>query len=163
MPYQIAVRGDDRFVFATLSGAIDSAGNGAVSVFERAGEVFTFRGLIPVGRSPLQCEVTRNGRFLYVCNRGSGTVSVIDTDTRTVSAVIDSVGPQPHGIDITEDDALVFVSCENVAGEPPHHPLTGSTAPGFLTMIDAATNTVVRRIEVGGFAAGVCVTPGRGN
>jgi YVTN family beta-propeller protein len=162
-PYQIAVRNDDRFIYITCNGSLDSLGNGAVSVFERIGDTFTFAALIPVGRRPLQCEVTRDGRFLYVCNQGSGTVSVINTAALSVTATIDSVGPQPHGVDITEDDRLVFVTCENVAGEPPHHPLMGSKAPGFIAVIDAMTNRVVRRVEVGGFAAGVAITPGRGN
>jgi len=162
-PYQVAVRSDDRFIFITCSGNVDGGGHGAVSVFERTGDTFSLAGLVGVGAFPLQCEVTRNGRFLYVCNRGSNSVSVIDTDTRGVVATISDVGPQPHGVDITEDSRTVYVTCENVTGEPPHHPVTGGRSPGFLVVIDAGTNQVIRRIEVGGFAAGISLSPGRGN
>ena len=157
-PYQIAVRDDDRFLYVTLNG------RGLVSVFERSGDAFTWRDTIAVGTRPLQCEVTRDQRYLYVCNQGSGSVSVIDAQLNRLFTTIVSVGQQPHGIDISEDSRTVYVTCENVqASEPPHHPIQGSTAPGFLVLIDVGTQAVIKRIEVGGFAAGVSVTPGKGN
>ena len=158
-PYQIAVRNDDQFIYVTLNGT------GRVSVIKKEGDSFRLLSdTIRVGTRPLQCEVTRDQRFLYVCNQGSGSVSVIDAQTHTFLRNIPDVGPQPHGIDISEDSRTVFVTCENVsATEPPHHPVLGSTAPGFLTLIDVQSQTVIRRIEVGGFAAGVSVYPGKGN
>ena len=157
-PYQIAVRSDDRFIYTTCNG------RGVVSVMERTGESFTLVGTIPVGTNPLQCEITRDGRFLYVCNRGSNDVTVIRTDSNTVLTTIPNVGKQPHGIDITDDSRTVYVTCENTAGgDPPHHPLVGSKAPAFISIIDVTTNQVIRRIEVGGFAAGISIYPGLGN
>ncbi len=157
-PYQIAVRNDDRFVYVTLNG------RGLVSVIERTGDTFVWRDTVRVGTRPLQCEVTRDMRYLYVCNQGSGSVSVIDAQQNRFFTTIVSVGQQPHGIDISEDSRTVYVTCENVSSpEPPHHPITGSTAPGFLVLIDVGTQTVMKRIEVGGFAAGVSVFPGKGN
>ena len=89
---------------------------------------------------------------------------MIDAQNLHVVATIDSVGKQPHGIDISDDSRTVYVTCENVAGgDPPHHPSVGSTAPAFVVFIDVGTQTVFKRIEVGGFAAGVSVYPGRGN
>lgn len=163
-PYQIAVRNDDRFIYISCNGSVLPDGKGVVSVFERNGDSFSFVGTIPVGNNPLQCEVTRDGRFLYVCNRGSGNVTVIQTSDHTVLTTIEDVGKQPHGIDITEDSRTAFVTCENiVSGDPPHHPTTGSKDPGFVAVIDVNSNRVVRRIEVGGFAAGVSIFPGKGN
>lgn len=157
-PYQIAVRNDDRFLYVTLNG------RGLVSVFERVGTTFAWRDTIRVGARPLQCEVTRDMRYLYVCNQGSASVSVIDAQLNRPYTTIVSVGQQPHGIDISEDSRTVYVTCENLqTPDPPHHPVTGSTAPGFLVLIDVGTQSVIRRIEVGGFAAGVSVYPGKGN
>jgi YVTN family beta-propeller protein len=158
-PYQIAVREDDQFIYVTLNGT------GRVSIIKREGDTFRlFSDSIVVGTRPLQCEVTRDQRYLYVCNQGSGSVSVIDAQSNSFLRTIPDVGPQPHGIDISEDSRTVFVTCENVtAAEPPHHPVFGSAAPGFLTLIDVQTQTVFKRIEVGGFAAGVSVFPGKGN
>jgi YVTN family beta-propeller protein len=158
-PYQIAVRNDDRFIYVTCNG------RGLVSVIERMpDDSFHWRDTIAVGERPLQCEVTRDGRYLYVCNQGSGSVSVIDAQTNQPLTTIPDVGKQPHGIDITDDSRTVYVTCENVlSGDPPHHPVTGSKAPGYIALIDVGTNQVFRRIEVGGFAAGVSIYPGRGN
>ncbi len=157
-PYQIAVRSDDRFIYTTLNGT------GQVSVIERVGDTFVWRDSITVGVRPLQCEVTRDGRFLYVCNQGSASVSVIDAQTNRFFTTIINVGQQPHGIDISDDSRTVYVTCENIqAAEPPHHPISGSTDPGFLVVIDVGTQSVIKRVEVGGFAAGVSVFPGRGN
>jgi len=157
-PYQIAVRDDDSFIYVTLT---DSA---MVSVIRRVDSTFSFVRVLPVGARPLQCEVTRDQRFLYVCNQGSRSVTVIDAQANTVLTTIPNVGPRPHGIDITEDSRLVYVSCENSGGtDPPHHPVVGSTAPGYITVIDVNTQSVIRTIEVGGFAAGVSISPGKGN
>jgi len=156
-PYQIAVRNDDRFIYVTNNG------RALVSVIERSGDTFTLRDTIPVGRNPLQCEVTPDQRYLLVCNHGSGTVSRMDTQTLQV-ITIDSVGQQPHGIDITEDSRTAYVTCENrFDADPPHHATIGSKEPGFIAVIDIESARVIRRIEVGGFAAGVSVYPGRGN
>ena len=157
-PYQIAVRDDDKFIYATLNGT------GQVSVIERDGDTFTWRDSITVGTRPLQCEITRDKKFLYVCNQGSGSVSVINSLTNTLATTIVNVGQQPHGIDISEDSKVVYVTCENIqSAEPPHHPTVGSTSPGFLVLIDTGTQQVFKRIEVGGFASGVSVSPGKGN
>jgi YVTN family beta-propeller protein len=157
LPYQVAVRNDDRFIYVTLNGT------GHVSVIERVNDTFIWRDTIRVGRKPLQCEVTRDQKYLYVCNQASGDVSVIDAQTNRFFTTIVSVGTGPHGIDISEDSKTAYVTCENVRGEPPHHPIIGSTDPGFLVLIDVATHSIYKRIEVGGFAAGVSVFPGKGN
>jgi len=157
-PYQVAVRPDDRFIYTTLNGS------GLLSVIRRDGDAFTLDTVVQVGSNPLQCEVSRDARWLYVCNRGSGSVSVIDAQTNRLSTTIADVGRQPHGVDMTDDSRLAYVTCENVSGgEPPHHPVVGSSAPAFIAVIDLAAHRVLRRIEVGGFAAGVSITPGRGN
>ena len=70
---------------------------------------------------------------------------------------IPDVGPQPHGIAIDPAVAYVYVTCENVlAGGPPsHHPVAGSKRPGFMVIIDVASHTIVKSIEVGNFASGI--------
>ncbi len=158
-PYQIAVRGDDRYIYVTCNG------KGVVSVIKRdTSDAFAWQDTIRVGTKPLQCEVTRDERFLYVCNQGSGSVSVIDAQANHLLTTIDNVGKQPHGIDITDDSRTVYVTLENILnGEPPHHPIAGSKDPAFIAVIDVASNVVIRKIEVGGFAAGLSITPGRGN
>ena len=55
---------------------------------------------IPVGDNPLRVAFTPDGRRAYVTNRGSNTVSVIDTKTNTVVDTIE-VGMAPGGVAIT--------------------------------------------------------------
>jgi YVTN family beta-propeller protein len=163
VPYQVAVRNDDSLLFVTLS--CPTLGiPGAVSIIRRSGDQFTLEDTVRVGRRPLQCEVTPDGRYLYVANQVSGSVSVLDAHTGAVVTTIANVGTQPHGVDISQDSRTVFVTLENQGGvDPPHHPTVGGKSPGFIAFIDVATQQVYRRVEVGGFAAGICVYPGRGN
>ena len=57
---------------------------------------------IPVGTEPRGCALTPNGTLLYVANHTEGTVSIIDTATRTVVGTV-LVGRNPTAIAITND------------------------------------------------------------
>lgn len=81
---------------------------------------------IPVGTEPRGCALTPSGNRLYVANHTAGTVSVIDTSTRTVIDTIE-VGGNPTAIaitddgDKTDDDERVFVTqffAELIPGGP---------------------------------------------
>lgn len=112
---------------------------------------------IPVGTRPLIQKFTSDNRELWVPNRGSNDVSIINVATRQVVATIRDIQIQPHAVDFTSDGRFAFVTCENLNGES-HHGSGGSQiVPGFVYVIDVATRSIVRRIEVGAFAAGVIV------
>lgn len=102
-----------------------------------------------------------DGRYLYVPNRGTGaspskTVSVIRTATNAEIMKIQNVGVEPHGVAVTPDGRFVYVTCENVGSpEAPHHPVAGLKTPGFVAVINVATNQVIKRIEVDSFASGI--------
>ena len=55
---------------------------GGVSEIDAAS--FTRVGFIPTGADAHGLYPSRNGRYLYVSNRGSGTISVVDFDSRSV-------------------------------------------------------------------------------
>ncbi len=151
LPYQTAMTADNRKVYVTCQ-----RGN-AVVVVDRG----TYEPVkaIPVGLNPLIPAITPDGLRVLVPNRNSDDLSVIDTGIDSVVATIANVGPQPHGSAVTPDGRLAYISCENVsAAVPPHHPTTGSRVPGYFTVIDLATMSVVKRYELGAFAAGVAVT-----
>ena len=69
----------------------------------------------------------------YVGNFKDNTVSVIDTGAGAVIATV-PVAPGPHGMAITQDGRTVYVSGD------------GSSS---LDVIDTATDTVVKTINVG--------------
>lgn len=65
------------------------------------------------------------------------------------------MGPQSHGVAVEHHGIRMYVTCENIegGGPPPHHPTSGSRSPGYVVVIDAATQTVVQTFEVANFAA----------
>jgi YVTN family beta-propeller protein len=153
LPYQTIMTSDGRYVYVSCQQSNE------VCVVDR--DSMKVVRVIPVGQWPLILAITPDNRFVYVANRNSNDVSVIRTSDNTVAVTIPNVGPQPHGVAIDPAGRYAYVTCENVSsnGVPPHHPTSGSKIPGFVTVIDLTTNTVVKQIEVGAFAAGVAAVP----
>src|SRR5258708_11574234 len=91
------------------------------------------RGTIPVPR-PGGVAVSPDGSKVYVTNSitFTGTVSVIDAATNTVSATI-PVGPCPGGVAVSPDGTKVYVTIFSNA----------------VSVIDTATNTVSATIPLG--------------
>lgn len=114
---------------------------------------------ILVGARPLIPALSPNGTELWVPNQGSNTVSIINTTTRAVTATIQGLLSQPHGIRFTADGTKAFVSCENQTGDGNlHHPPQGTeVVPGIVYVVDAGSRQIGRAIETGGFAAGIVI------
>ena len=53
--------------------------------------------------------VTPDGSRVYVANRGTNNVTVIDTGADSVLADV-SVGAAPHGVSVTPDGTKVYVA-----------------------------------------------------
>src|SRR5947209_1098003 len=81
--------------------------------------------------------------FAYVSNNFSGSVSVIDTTSNTVSATV-GVGNCPFGLAVTPNGSHVYVADDCSAS---------------VSVIDTATNTVSATVSVSGFALGVAMAP----
>ena len=94
---------------------------------------------IEVGDDP--DAVALGAGALWVCNRGAGTISRIDTESAAVTATID-VGTEPAGIAVEGNRVWVI-----------------DRAEGTLVLIDAETNEVVQRVEVGAAPLGLVVDP----
>jgi YVTN family beta-propeller protein len=67
---------------------------------------------VSVGESPEHAVLTPDGRELYVSNRVSGTVTVIDTVTSEITATIE-VGKSPGVVLASHDGRRVYVLVEN--------------------------------------------------
>jgi YVTN family beta-propeller protein len=94
--------------------------------------------------SPLgQAAAATPAAKAYVSNFKDNTVSVIDTATGTVVAIV-PVAAGPHGMAVTQDGRTVYVSGD------------GSSV---VDVIDTATDTVVKTITVGKAPNGVALTP----
>jgi YVTN family beta-propeller protein len=73
-------------------------------------------GTIPVGTHPRGLMGTPDGKQLWVTNKDSSSISVIDTATLKVTATIALPSSQPFGIDITPDGTAAYVANGQVPG-----------------------------------------------
>jgi len=140
---QLAVSPDNRYVYVPYETQLGAEGNyrapGFVAVIDTTTNTIVSR--IPVGNRPTGIAVSPNGRQLYVVNEyepvvhgpgqesSYGTVSVIDTSSRTVTATITSTKDlQTYGmaVAISPDGAKLFVN--------------------VVTLIDLTTQRVLDRI-----------------
>ena len=81
--------------------------------------------------------------FAYVPNEKSGTISIIDTATDTVSGEIPA-GKRPRGIAISPDGKTIYVSDQPTNG---------------VNVIDVAARKVVANIHLGESPEGVGYSP----
>lgn len=130
---------------------------------------------IPVRTRPYLAAVSRDGKWLYVPNHDSGTISLIDTATNQVTTEI-KVAPNPHWIEFSRDGTRAYIanhesnvvsvldtSSNTVIAEvpvdvSPHSVAVHPTRPlvanvnydsSTVTMIDTNTEQVVARVPVG--------------
>ncbi|MGG1618068.1 S-layer homology domain-containing protein [Paenibacillus sp. NRS-1781] len=89
-------------------------------------------GKITVGSEPNSAAFNPNGTQVFVTNRASGTVSVINPATDTVVGTI-TVGSQPHGVAFNSDGSKAYVA---------------NMSSSTLSVINTATLTVTGTVSV---------------
>jgi len=132
-----------------------------VKIFKATNGTFAADGTIPISGGPQPSGLTLNadGSRLYVALNLTHEVAVIDTVARRLLARV-PVGIYPYTAVISSDGKKVYVS--NWGGRVPgptdftdgQNPVivdrrTGIPVTGTVSVLDAATNTVVKRIDVG--------------
>ena len=125
---------------------------------------------IKVNAQPWHPMFTPDGRFVYFGNKMTNTVTAVDIEKREVAAVIEGEGlAMPHGLTISPDGKRVFVSNNNLgtggmkmdhgAGDHSQHNMADmenkEPEAGTLVVIDTATNTIEKVIELGFYPSGV--------
>ncbi len=101
-------------------------------------------GSIPTGQKQSHMfALSHDGRFAYTANFGSGTVSVLDLEKRTLANTIPAA-ERVQRISVSNDDKLVFV---------------GDDATANLVVIDTATRKVKTRIALPSQPYGTASTP----
>jgi len=145
--------------------------NNDVKIFGLApnGE-FVAAGTVSIpGSAPSGLRVNGDGSRLYVALNTLHAVAVIDTATRSLIAQV-PVGIHPYTTVVSADDSKVYVS--NWGGRVPGpgeftdgmFPVlvderTGIPVSGTVSVIDTATNAVVKHIEVGLHPVGMALSP----
>ena len=115
---------------------------GTAAQIHPGGHTPRLAGSITVAASPSSLAMAPDGRHVYVTH-SSGTMSVIDTATNTVTDSID-IGYGALGIAITPDGRHAYVA---------------HWASATLSVIDTATNTTSATVNVGRAQWDVNVTP----
>jgi YVTN family beta-propeller protein len=126
---------------------------GGNSVFVLNTKTKTFKKAIMAESGTSALAITPNGKFLYVVNDASGTVSVISMATKQIVTNIalgDLQGGNPGGIGISPDGSMAYVTYTNIV-QPQNQ-------SGVL-VISTASNTVVNTIDVPGSPSSATVTP----
>ncbi|MCL4176581.1 MAG: immunoglobulin domain-containing protein, partial [Verrucomicrobia bacterium] len=82
---------------------------------------------IPVGDRPEKVAATPDGRWVFVANAGSGTVSAIDCAQQSVAATI-PVGNAPAGLVLSPDGSRLYVA---------------NSGSSSISVIDTSTRTVL--------------------
>ncbi len=100
--------------------------------------------VIPVGRGPEGFDVSPGGKEIWVANSTDGTVSILDPGQKKVTQTLNAEVHGANRLKFTLDGKLVFIS---TLGGPD------------VTILDAATRRVVKRVKVGRGAAGIQMDP----
>nr|WP_156368881.1 YncE family protein [Methylobacterium sp. Leaf100] len=132
-PFGVAVAPDGRSLFVG-----DWSGARVVRLSTATGAV---EGSVGVGRDPAGLVLDTRGR-LYVADRESRQVSVVDTATMTRIATV-PVGEGPFALALNPAQDRLYVAC---------------VRSGDLHAIDTATLTIVGRAALGGMPYGVAVS-----
>jgi YVTN family beta-propeller protein len=112
----------------------------AVSPDEK--KVYVTKATVSLGSNPEGVAVSPDGKNIYVTNRGSSTVSVIDTAKNTVTATI-PVGGYPQGVTVTPNGKYVYVT---------------NGGSNTVSVIDIAKNKVTSTVSVGNYPLGVAIS-----
>jgi YVTN family beta-propeller protein len=137
MPQDVRLSADGEIFYVA-----DMAANGVWLISSRQ---FTRAGFLHTGAGAHGLEVSRDGRRLFVSNRGEGSISVLDMTTRTVTAkwwIPGGGSPDMGGI--SPDGTVMW---------------WGGRYDGVVYAMSASTGRLLAKIPVGSGPHGVCVFP----
>src|SRR5499427_2500775 len=142
-----------------------------IKIFKATNGVFAAAGMIPIsgGPQPSGLSLNGDGSRLYVALNQTNEVAVIDTATKAVTRV--KTGTYPYTTVVSADSRKVYIS--NWGGKIPgpgdftdgQNPVivdqrTGIPVSGTVSVLDAATNTVAKQINIGLHPTGMALSPG---
>jgi YVTN family beta-propeller protein len=177
-PEQVAVSADGRFLFvanedAALMSVVDATSGKVRSTFK-------------VGEEPEGVSVHPGNGHVYVTSEDAGAVFVIDPSSRVLATI--EVGPRPRSIAFLPDGSKAYVTNENGASVTVidtaklvatttimlgdgMRPMGAVASPDgafvyvstgrsrMVQIIDARTETIVGRVEVGTRPWGIAISP----
>ncbi|MBS1910710.1 MAG: hypothetical protein JST22_01865 [Bacteroidetes bacterium] len=109
-----------------------------------------------VGVQPMMPAITKDGRYLWVPNVVTNSISVIDLGTRRLQATIPNVTQGPNAVAFSPDGKTAYVTCESLDEGARHG---GSGGVGGMYEIDVANRVTLAKIEIAAGSTGIAVTP----
>jgi serine/threonine-protein kinase len=106
----------------------------------------TVAGTIPVGGNPNYVQVAPNGKFAYITNQVTHTITVLNTANDLVSGIIDIPQGPPESVSFSPDSRTAYVS------------VYGSHSVPAVVFIDTATGKVTGTVPVDTITAGPSAT-----
>lgn len=100
--------------------------------------------VIAVGKGPEGIDLSPDGKEVWAANSGDGTVSVIDTATKKVTATVNVGTKHSNRVKFTRDGKLVLIS---------------DLGSGDLVVMDARTRKEVKRLNLGSSTEGILMVP----
>ncbi|MCB9838636.1 MAG: hypothetical protein H6813_04790 [Phycisphaeraceae bacterium] len=121
--------------------------NGTLVIVDVSGPAMQRIGEVPTGLEPVSVAVQpgTGGRFVWVCNFVSDTVSVVDTQGLVVVDVV-RVGDEPASVTFSDDGATAFVVTQ---GPPVFDPGDEIRQTGGVVAIDTSSRQVVGKLLLG--------------
>ena len=121
---------------------------------------------IDVNRAPWHPVFTPDGRWVYVGNNWSNSITVIDMQDRKVVKIIEGNGiAQPHGSAVSPDGRYVYISSRNLempeghskSGHTytPRYDLGDNSNVGTVVVIDTRTQAIEKIIEIEEYGSGL--------
>jgi YVTN family beta-propeller protein len=137
--HMVIVSSDRKLIFTT------NVASATVSILEeravgRRGGTDWYVTTIPVGAGAEGYDLSPDGRELWVANAQAGTVSVIDVAAKKVAETLTVAFRSANRLKFTPDGKYAFIS-----------DLGGTD----VIVMDAATRKEIKRVNVGGGAAGI--------
>lgn len=142
-PHEADTSPDGGRVLATNYGTRDEPGSSLTVIDVAKGAVISTIDLSPYHR-PHGVRWLADGRHAVVTAESNKALLIVDVDTGTVEAAIDTDQDVSHMVAVTPDGARAFVA---------------NIGSGSVTAIDLVRKTRIANIETGAGAEGIDVTP----
>lgn len=130
---------------------------GQLSIFDASDPTnLSLRATMDVNAGPWHPVLTPDGRRLYFGNKGANTVTAFDTESQRLTVISGNGLAQPHGAATSPDGRFIYISNNNSRGDyTPRYDFGDNAAAGTVVVIDTATNTIVKVLEIEAFPAGM--------
>ena len=119
--------------------------SGTVTAIEKSSDASGWKETnIPVGKAVEGIDISPDDREVWAANAGVGSVSIIETATSKVMQTFDARTKHSNRLKFTPDGKLALIS---------------DPATGELVIVDTATRTITKMLDVGSGPGGILIVP----